>query len=59
MAHGSFDPVLPMALGEHARDSLVTAGFEVDWHAYPMAHAVCAEEIADIRRFLLSVFRAA
>jgi phospholipase/carboxylesterase len=24
----------------------------VDWHTYPMAHAVCAEEIGDLRHWL-------
>jgi phospholipase/carboxylesterase len=56
MAHGSFDPMLPMALGQHSRDTLEKAGYTVEWHDYPMAHAVCAEEIADIRNWLLSVF---
>ncbi len=59
MAHGSFDPMLPMALGEASRDLLTAAGYSVEWHDYPMAHAVCVEEIADIRRWLLKVFGAA
>ena len=57
MAHGSFDPMLPVALGESSRDLVSTAGYQVEWHDYPMAHAVCAEEIADIRSWLLSVYR--
>lgn len=57
MAHGSFDPMLPMALGQHSCKTLEDAGYEVEWHDYPMAHAVCAEEIADIRNWLLSIFR--
>jgi phospholipase/carboxylesterase len=32
------------------------AGFDVQWHEYPMAHAVCAEEIAEIRSWLLNIF---
>jgi phospholipase/carboxylesterase len=56
MAHGSFDPMLPIALGQHSHETLRNAGYEVDWHDYPMAHAVCAEEIADIRNWILSVF---
>jgi len=56
MAHGSFDPMLPIAAGQHARDIMQKAGFDVQWHDYPMAHAVCAEEIAEIRRWLLSIF---
>ena len=59
VAHGSFDPVLPLQLGRLAADFLVDAGFSVEWHEYPMAHAVCPQEIADIRRWLLSVYQAA
>ena len=56
MAHGSFDPVLPMQLGQASYEQLSNAGFDVEWHEYPMAHAVCAEEIRDIRTWLLSVY---
>ena len=56
MAHGSFDPVLPMALGRTSADRLLESGFSVAWHDYPMAHAVCAEEINDIRAWLVDVF---
>lgn len=56
MAHGAFDPMLPIRAGLHARGIMQEAGFEVQWHDYPMAHAVCAEEIAEIRSWLLNVF---
>ncbi len=56
MAHGSFDPVLSMELGRASADLLIDTGFKVQWHDYPMAHAVCAEEINDIRDWLLSVY---
>jgi phospholipase/carboxylesterase len=56
VAHGAYDPVLPYALGEHTRDALIAAGFKPEWHSYPMAHAVCAEEIAAIRAWLLRVY---
>jgi phospholipase/carboxylesterase len=55
MAHGSFDPVVPIALGEGSRDLLRSLGYEVDWHTYPMAHAVATPEIGDVRRWLLGV----
>ena len=56
MAHGSFDPVLQMAWGRASADKLIEAGFEVDWHEYPMAHAVCPQEIADISVWLNAVY---
>lgn len=55
LAHGELDPLLPQALGEASRDTLLSLGCPVDWHSYPMPHSVCPEEIADLRRFLLSV----
>ena len=58
MAHGRGDTVLPMSLGMQARDFLKAQGFAVEWHDYPMAHAVCAAEIADIREFLFRVLPA-
>ncbi len=50
--HGSADPVVPMQRGIESRDVLLALGYSVDWHTYPMAHSVCAEEIADLRTWL-------
>lgn len=55
MAHGTWDDVIPLAAGQASRDRLETGGYLVDWHEYPMPHAVCAEEIADIRAFILKI----
>ncbi len=55
MAHGQWDNVLTMSLGVLSRDFLRAQGYAVEWHDYPMAHAVCPQEIADIRHFLLRV----
>ena len=52
MAHGLLDPTISHALGEMSRDYLAQRGYAIDWHAYPMAHAVCAEEIADLKRWM-------
>lgn len=56
MAHGTMDPMVPYEGGMRSRDRLQAIGFEVEWHEYPMAHAVCPQEIADIRTWLLRVF---
>ena len=50
--HGTADPVVLLQRGVDSRDLLRSLGHAVDWHTYPMAHAVCAEEIADLRRWL-------
>ena len=52
MAHGSFDDIIPLRRAEQSRDALVKAGYQVEWHSYPMPHSVNAEEIRDIAQFL-------
>jgi phospholipase/carboxylesterase len=54
-AHGTADPVIPIARAIASRDALIALGHPVEWHAYPMPHSVCAPEIADINRWLLKV----
>lgn len=55
MAHGLGDPVLPFPMGTASRDALLAAGYAVEWHQYPMPHAVCPAEITDIRDYLFRV----
>jgi len=52
MAHGRMDPVVPFNMGESAANSLRALGYAVDWHSYPLAHSVSAEEIGDIDAWL-------
>jgi phospholipase/carboxylesterase len=53
LAHGSLDNVIPIDRATASRDALVAMGHPVEWHEYPMPHSVCAEEIADLNRWLL------
>lgn len=55
MAHGRHDDVVVMGRAAASRDALQAHGHKVQWHDYPMAHSVCAEEIADLNRWLLQV----
>ena len=55
MAHGTFDPVVDPSLGEESRRLMESSGYSVEWRAYPMPHAVCPEEIADIAVWLRRV----
>jgi phospholipase/carboxylesterase len=57
MAHGMQDPVVSFQFGEETRRQLETAGYAVEWHAYPMPHAVCPEEIAVIAQWLRQCLR--
>lgn len=55
MAHGTFDNVISIEAGKIAAHLLEQHNYAVTWREYPMVHSVCAEEIADIRNFLLTV----
>jgi phospholipase/carboxylesterase len=55
MAHGTQDPVVPYAMGDESRQLLQSAGYAVEWHAYPMPHGLCEPEVADIRAFLRKI----
>ncbi|HEX9127320.1 MAG TPA: alpha/beta fold hydrolase, partial [Methylomirabilota bacterium] len=57
MAHGTQDPVIPLSWTMRSRDRLKALGYAVEWHEYPMPHSVCAEEIADISRWLRTVLQ--
>jgi len=55
MAHGTMDPVIPIALAESSRDALKALGYDVEWHSYPMPHSVCMEEVQHMNAWLLKV----
>jgi phospholipase/carboxylesterase len=57
MAHGTQDPVVPYMLGDESRQLLEGAGFRIEWHSYPMPHALCEQEVADLRDFLRGIVR--
>jgi len=52
MAHGTYDPVVPLARAEHSRKLLQSLGYPVEWREYGMPHSVCPEELADIGAWL-------
>lgn len=51
-AHGSLDEVVPAQLGLAARDALRADGYALEWHSYPIPHAVCIEEIEAVGAWL-------
>lgn len=57
MCHGQFDPVIPEIAGKQSRDFLQQMGYSIQWHSYPMQHAVCLEEIQDISHWLQEVLK--
>ncbi|HYS57967.1 MAG TPA: alpha/beta hydrolase [Burkholderiales bacterium] len=52
MAHGTYDPVIPLDRAEQSRRLLESLGYPVKWHEYGMPHSVCPEELADIGAWL-------
>jgi len=58
MAHGTFDPVVPYAMGAGSMTFLTGLGYRMEWHDYPMQHSVCIEEIRDISTWLRNVLEA-
>ncbi len=58
MAHGKFDQVVPNTGGHMSAQAMRALGFDVEWHEYPMQHAVCAEEIRDLGDWMSARFSA-
>ncbi len=50
--HGHFDPMVVFERGESTCQALRAAGYDVEWHAYPMQHEVCGEELQRIGAWL-------
>ncbi len=57
MAHGTQDPVVPLALARASRDAMIAQGFKVEWREYAMQHALCAEEVEEISRWIQGRFK--
>ncbi len=52
VCHGSADPIVPHVLGERAARLLEQRGHPVDYHSFPMEHAVCPQEIEVLSQWL-------
>jgi phospholipase/carboxylesterase len=52
MAHGLHDEVVPLLAAQLACRILEAQGYGVEWHTYSMAHALCPDEISDVRAWL-------
>lgn len=53
--HGSYDPVVPVHLGDKAASDLKKLNYNVNYRTYPMEHSVCPEQIGDISFWLQSI----
>ncbi len=53
IAHGINDDIVPFALADTMRHHYQDLGHPVDWHAFPMQHSVCPEEIHHLGQWLM------
>lgn len=52
LAHGTHDPIVPVALGRRTAELLAEANIDVEWSEWNMQHAVCPEEISALDRWM-------
>lgn len=52
MAHGLFDPIVPLQAGKNAADALQKLNYALEWQTYPIAHTVTLDEIYDVGAFI-------
>lgn len=55
MAHGTSDPIVPYTLAMQSKRLMEKSGYRIEWHAYPMGHSLCPEEITHISSWLTRV----
>lgn len=56
-AHGDEDVILPLRLGKWTRQRLEDLDLPVEWHAYPMAHSLCDEEVQHLANWFSQFLR--
>lgn len=54
-AHGRQDPVIPIEGAQRSHDRIAALRPAPEWREYDMPHAVCPQEIADLRMWLVGV----
>jgi phospholipase/carboxylesterase len=55
LCHGTADPVVPERIGRDGCERLREMGYGADYKTYPMEHAVCMEEIADVSSWFRTI----
>ncbi len=51
-AHGTVDPVIPVALGRQARDYWNKVGANLTYREYPIAHSIGSQELLEVNEWL-------
>lgn len=52
VAHGTYDPVVPVQLGRRAKELLEKTGAALEYREYPMGHEISPESLSDTARWL-------
>jgi phospholipase/carboxylesterase len=52
VAHGTFDPLIPVQASRSIRDTLEAANAKVEYHEFPMAHEISDESLNAMARWL-------
>lgn len=52
VAHGRYDPVIPLTFGKRAKELLDKAGAALSYHEYDMAHQISEESLNDVMAWL-------
>ncbi|MBI4535911.1 MAG: alpha/beta fold hydrolase [Ignavibacteriae bacterium] len=55
IAHGTFDPVIPVQLGRRAKELLESAKARLSYKEYPMAHQISEESLHDMAAWLNAI----
>lgn len=55
-SHGTYDAMVPLAMGQRSVDVLSQLGYSVKWKTYPMEHQVVMEQIQEIGTWINDVF---
>lgn len=52
VAHGTYDDVVPIFMGNSAFKVLESNGYQATWHEYAMQHNVCMQQLNEISAWL-------
>lgn len=54
--HGTHDPVVKFDLGRRSYEAVAQAGAHAEFHAFPMPHTLCLDEIGVLKAWLSRLF---
>ncbi|HCR96144.1 MULTISPECIES: alpha/beta hydrolase [Halomonas] len=55
--HGNMDPIVAESLGRAGFERLKAQGYTANYRQYPMAHALCPQQVGDIGQWLSTLLK--